>query len=177
MEVWKDIPGYEGLYQVSSLGRVKSLPKRKGKGLGYVKDEEILKASVEKYGYARVVLHKDGVRKKCQVHRLVAETFIPHTDCKHQVNHINCNKADNRVENLEWCTGSENTAHAYQNGLVHLPTRRVGQYDLHGSLIRVFDSMTEAEQKTNVRRGNIWSCCTGKRRTAGNSIWKYEDTE
>lgn len=177
MEVWKDIPGYEGKYQASNLGRIKSLPKRKGKGIGYVKDEEILKASVEKYGYARVVLHKDGVKKKYQVHRLVAKTFIPNPEQKGYVNHINCNKADNRVENLEWCTDSENMIHAFKNGLVHLPTRSVGQYDLQGSLIKVFNSMTEAEQETGVLRGNIWMCCVGQRKTAGKSIWKYEDAK
>lgn len=175
MEVWKDVVGYEGLYQVSNLGRIKSLPKRKGKGNGYIKGEEVLTARVENYGYARVVLSKDGTKKKYQVHRLVAEAFVPNPDNKNQVNHINCNKADNRAVNLEWCSGSENTIHAYRNGLVMLPTRKVGQYNLCGTLVRVFDSITEAERETKVRRGNIWSCCTGKRAKAGNYIWKYED--
>ena len=177
MEVWKDIPGYEGLYQASNLGRIKSLPKRKGKGAGYIKGEEVLTASVEAYGYARVVLRKEGIRKKYQVHRLVAEAFIPNPERKQQVNHKNCNKADNRVENLEWCNSSENMAHAFKNGLVNLPTRKVEQYDLHGKFIKAFVSIAEAEKETNVRRGNIWSCCTGKRVKAGGYIWKYKEAE
>lgn len=175
MEVWKDIPGYEGLYQASNQGRIKSLPKRKGKGNGYIKEEEILKASVEAHGYERVVLGKDGKKKKYQVHRLIAATFIPNEENKQQVNHINGNKADNRVENLEWCTDSENMQHAFQNGLINIPTRSVIQLDLQGTLIKEWDSITEAEAATGVRRGNIWSCCVGKRKTANGYKWKYKE--
>lgn len=108
MEVWKDINGYEGLYQVSNLGNVKSL--KYGK-------ERILKPDVSKFGYLFVDLCKNNICKSFRVHRLVAIVFIPNLENKEQVNHINGIKTDNMVQNLEWVTAKENIQHAYDNGL------------------------------------------------------------
>lgn len=108
MEEWKDIKGYEGLYQVSNQGRIRSFWHRR-KGV-----DCLVQTSV--YGYKYVTLHKEKQRT-FRVHRLVAEAFIPNPEGKPQVNHINGDKGDNRVTNLEWCTGSENMIHAYRNGL------------------------------------------------------------
>ena len=104
-EIWKDIKGYEGLYQVSNLGRVKSLERYDS----YNKkvDEKILKTK-ENLGYIYVNLHKNGIQKGYKVHRLVAEAFIPNPDNKPCIDHINTIVTDNRVENLRWCTYSEN---------------------------------------------------------------------
>ena len=113
-EIWKDIQGYEGLYQVSNLGRVKSLTKR-------YKDVECLKF-YEWDGYKIVGLHKNRQRTAYRVHRLVALAFVPNEQGKPQVNHINGDKSDNRASNLEWCTGSENMKHAYSNGLQQINT-------------------------------------------------------
>lgn len=120
MEVWKDIKGYEGLYQVSNLGNVKSLAREKyGNGKSILKVQEIiLRPGMNDKGYYYVALNKDSKAKSCAVHRLVAETFIERIDGKKFVNHINAIKSDNRVENLEWCTHMENMQHAHKLGLI-----------------------------------------------------------
>lgn len=110
-EVWKDVVGYEGLYQVSNFGNVKSL------GNEFSRKERLLKPSLQTKGYVNIVLQKNGKRKKILVHRLVAEYFIPNLDKKLQVNHINGIKTDNRVQNLEWVTHRENLDHAIKNNL------------------------------------------------------------
>lgn len=102
-EQWKDIPGFEGLYQISDLGRVFSV--RRGK---------LRKLNNTGRGYMQVMLSKEGRREYPLVHRLVAETFIPNPENKPHINHINGNKSDNRVENLEWCTMSENLCHRHR---------------------------------------------------------------
>ena len=117
-EVWKDIEGYEGLYQVSTCGNIKSLPKIRRNGTGtYVQKERLLKPSNTSTGYKKVELCKDGKRKGFKVHRLVAIAFIPNPDNKPEVNHIDGNKINNNIDNLEWVTSSENTIHAYETGL------------------------------------------------------------
>lgn len=118
-EIWKDVVGYEGLYQVSNLGRVKSLERASGKGSGNrYRPERILKQIVDKCGYLEITLCLKGIQKKFRVHRLIASAFIINIKNKSCVNHINGVKADNRVENLEWCTHSENLLHAYDLGLI-----------------------------------------------------------
>lgn len=111
-EIWKDVKGYEGLYQVSNLGKVKSLPK-----VGSVK-ENILKNFIKDQGYLAVTVSKNDKRKTYLNHRLLAISFIPNPENKLEVNHKNGIKDDNRVDNLEWCTHSENIKHAYDNNLL-----------------------------------------------------------
>ena len=117
-EIWKDIEGYEGLYQVSTYGNIKSLPKVRRNGTGtYIQKERLLKPSNTSTGYKKVELCKDGKRKGFKVHRLVAIAFIPNPDNKPEVNHIDGNKINNNIDNLEWVTSSEKTIHAYETGL------------------------------------------------------------
>lgn len=111
MEEWRDIEGYEGLYQVSNEGRVKALDRFVDNYWGtkqFVR-ERILKATNDKNGYLTVSLCKDGKEKKSKVHRLVAEAFIPNTENKPCIDHINTIKDDNRVDNIRWCTPKENS--------------------------------------------------------------------
>lgn len=121
-EIWKDIKGYEGLYQVSNLGNVKSLEKRvNGKKCHRVFKEKQLKPIETNKGYLRVKLCHKGKISKARVHRLVAETFIEKPNL--EVNHINGDKKDNRLENLEWVTGKENKEHARKLGLYNRKRR------------------------------------------------------
>lgn len=117
-ETWLDIAGYEGLYQVSNLGRVKSLDRLRHTGYGYhsVVKGRILKLQKKQNGYLYAVLVKPGFNGSHKpVHRLVLKAFQPRLDANEfQVNHLNGSKTDNRLPNLEWCTASENSTHAYQ---------------------------------------------------------------
>jgi len=115
MEIWKDIEGYENKYQVSNLGNVKSLETWAGDR--YIRREKILKNNLCGNGYYYVCLSKNGKVKKYKVNRLVAQAFIPNIDNKPFTNHIDGNKLNNCVDNLEWCTQSENMKHASMMGL------------------------------------------------------------
>lgn len=105
---------------------------------------------------------------------MVAKAFIPNRDNKPQVNHINGEKSDNRAENLEWCTNSENQIHSVKNGL-RTDNKKVEQYDLNGNLIKVWLSAYEVYRNKKINYRNINSCCRRKRKTAGGYIWKYSE--
>ena len=119
-EIWKPVVGYEGLYEVSSLGRVKSLEKTisREKNGKWIQSERILKNSHQGNGYLATTIYKNGKPKRINIHRLVCISFIPNTNKKPCVNHKNGIKSDNRPENLEWVTFSENTFHAFKKGLL-----------------------------------------------------------
>lgn len=120
-EIWKDIKGYENYYQVSNYGRIKSKARiRKGKQKQfYLTKEKILRAHVnKKRGYVQILLIKKAEQKLYLCHRLVAEAFIPNLNNYSEINHIDGNKQNNYVKNLEWCTHSENIKHAYNKSLI-----------------------------------------------------------
>lgn len=135
-EIWKSIVGYEGYYEVSNSGRIKSLTRTEtyfhataGKLVSRTRQGRMMELKEDRYGYMTVHLRMDGSSKHCTVHRLVAEAFIPNAFNKSTVNHKNCDKKDNSLCNLEWATVSEQTKHAYDNGLIkHLkPVVRAGE--------------------------------------------------
>ena len=172
-EYWRDIEGYEGLYQVSSWGKVKSLKDNWGNGR-----VKILKGGKvgKKRNYLSVALFDDNkIKKQFKIHRLVAETFIPNPENKPQVNHIDGNKLNNNINNLEWNTAGENTYHAYKNDLIKHYNRKINQYDLDGNFIKTWDSAKDIEIKINIHKSAICNCCKNKRKTAGGYIWKYVD--
>lgn len=126
-EIWKDINGYTGLYQISNFGRVKSLRRYvRGNGSSVrLIEERILIHSVNPKGYPFVSLNKKNEKHNFRIHRLVAESFIPNPDFKPQVNHKDGNKLNNHFTNLEWCTNGENQIHAFKNGLNYISDNHI----------------------------------------------------
>lgn len=170
MEIFKDIPGYEGYYQASNMGRIKSLERVivDSRNIRIFK-EKILKPIIV-HGYCHVTLSKNGKRKAFIVHRLVLLTFKGPSDL--QTNHIDCDKKNNRIENLEYVTCLENIRHAYKNGL-YKNIKKVDQYDLQGNSIKTFPSMMDAERELGIANSSISKCCLGKLKTAGNFKWRF----
>lgn len=132
-EIWKNIPNYEGYYQASNLGRIKSLRRYKqNHSKLQIVEEKIINQYINKHnGYVYSMLYKDGTEKNCRVHKLIAQTFIPNPENKKTINHIDGNKANNRVDNLEWATNRENIIHAIENGLASTDRNKIAilQYD------------------------------------------------
>lgn len=175
MEEFKDIKGFEGLYQISNHGRIKTLIKR-------YSSVKYLKFGLVSSGYYSATLVKNKKRFTVSIHRLVALHFIGDSDLC--VNHKDCNKLNNKVENLEYVTYKGNMHHAIANGLMKYNTdkiakekrKRVIQINPKDmSIVNVFESAHEASRKTKINRGNICSCCRGEIPTANNYYWKYED--
>jgi len=175
MENWKDIEGYEG-YLISNLGNVKSLEKivRCGRGNGKtIKKEKILKKGINSGGYELVVLTRREGKKNFSVHRLVSQTFIPNHENKKEVNHKDGNKLNNNVENLEWCTSSENQIHAFKTGLQKILSKKVNQFDKSGKFIKSHKSITGAGKEVNISFKTISNHLRGNLKSAGGFVWKY----
>lgn len=173
MEEWKDVVGYKGFYQVSNLGRLRSLD-RESSGKRY-KGKII--SSKYRSGYIVDTLCKDGIKRKCRRHRLVAEAFIPNPEGKPEVNHIDGNKTNNQIGNLEWATHRENTDHAWIIGLTkappaQVPIKVVQMYE--GSEIATYKSIEIAGWINGISPEDICKCCKGKRKNAGRYTWKYK---
>jgi hypothetical protein len=124
VEIWKPVVGFEGLYEVSNLGNVRSLDSIRNRGGTKCKYKgKVLKQHIKNIGYKSLTISANGIYKKPLVHRLVAEAFIPNHENKPHVNHIDGDKTNNSVENLEWCSQLENNEHALKNGLKRVPLR------------------------------------------------------
>ena len=184
IEIWKDIENYEGLYQVSNLGRVKSLERDIFFPNGIIirhMEERILVQYINKYGYSSVRLCKNGKMKTMTIHRLVALAFIPNPENKPQVNHKDEVKANNVVSNLEWCDAQYNinygtrTARQIQNCNFKFGNNPRAKAVFCVELNKTFDCARRAEEELGVNINCIGSACKGKAKTAGGFHWKYAD--
>lgn len=166
-EIWKDICGYEGVFEISSFGRVRS--KKRNGTLG-----GILKGTYNELGYHRYLLSKNGIKKSFFAHRLVAMTFIPNPKEMPYINHKDENPSNNYVNNLEWCDAEYNTN--YGNGIKKRSESRykkIYQYDKNGNLIKEWKSGSIAAKKNGYQHSRISEVLNGNRKTAYGFIWTY----
>lgn len=185
-EVWKDVKGYEGFYQVSNIGQVKSLKRKRKSQYGRMAtvEERILSKQLDKHGYFCVILRKNNIIKKYFVHRLVAEAFIPNPQSLYTVNHKNEIKTDNRVENLEWLSLIDNLRYgSHDKNMARTQTNRadiskpVLQYSREGVFIAEYPSTKEVYRQTGYNFSYISNCCNGKIKSAYGYLWKWKSDE
>lgn len=171
-EIWKDIDDYEGFYQVSNCGRVRSLTRTFTRSDGKVKTfkEKVLKQGTNPNGYKYVNLSIKSKAYSARVHRLVAEAFINNPENLPCINHKDENKANNSVENLEWCTFQYNLTY---NGKQMKRAFKVLQFSKNGEFVKSYKSITEAETEVLGSRSNVGACCSGKIKSCGGYVWKY----
>ena len=186
-EIWKWIDGYENMYQVSNLGRVRSVDRDVYCEVSPNKLQHIygkvLKQGTNHKGYPIVYLSKDGKQKTITVHRLAALTFIENPLNLPQVNHIDGDKTNNNVSNLEWCDNSYNQIHAHKTGLFPKyedtvgwgrPARPVAMLDLNTKeVLRTFETLASVKRETGINQFNVRSVCLGLRNHAGEYDWKF----
>jgi len=185
-EVWRPVEDYEGLYEISNYGNVKSLSRKvfvtnkyNAKSTRKIKSKILIKQYIGTY-YV-VSLCKNGKYKQHYIHRLVATSFLENKNNYNYINHKDENKLNNFVDNLEWCTQKYNCNYGNRNKIVsekkkNKPIKnfkRVGQFDFDNNLIKEYKNIFEAYKETNKNMTDIKKCCEGKRKKAGNYIWKY----
>ena len=164
-EVWKDIEGYEGLYQISNLGRVKR-----------VTTGRILKGGKDRGGYLIVSLYKNNIESKKLIHRLVAQAFIPNTENKPQVNHIDEDKTNNMVSNLNWMTAKENSNHGTHNErMSKTKSIPIIVTDIKTGESTEFNSGKECARQLGLHDSNITNVLKGRRKQTGGYTFKYKE--
>ena len=178
MEIWKDIPGFDSRYQISNLGnvKVKQYIRSNGKGV-FLTKEKLLKPFIEHGGYQKIVLYSNGKNKRMKVHRLVAMAFIPNPYNKPEIDHVNTNTLDNRVENLRWVTSKENHFNVLTRRHMSIAKKNnncksVICIDSSGNTT-TFGSIKHASIMLGVSGAHISQCCKCKRKSAGGYKWEY----
>ena len=190
MEIWKEVKGYEGLYQVSNLGNIRSLERitifesenqhKKYKANRHIKCK-MKKPTVNKCGYYKTVLYKNGKKINVLVHRLVAEAFLPNLNNKPTINHIDGNKLNNKLDNLEWATYPEQQLHVNhilgKKSIISKQCREKSAEQLRKKVKRsdgkIYNSIREASKDSNAHSGNIVRCCKGILNKTGGYSWEY----
>lgn len=169
-ELWKDIPNYEGLYQVSNLGRVKSFRKSTKY---HCKNEYILKPNIASHGYAEVTFYKNTIRHKFLIHRLVASAFVPNPDNLPQINHKDENRTNNTADNLEWCTAEYNNAYGTAR-IRSIDTKSIPieQVTFDGKIIAVYRSTRIAAEILGINKGTLKSAINKHYQFKG-YYWQY----
>lgn len=170
---WKDISGYDGYYEVSSTGKVRSKDRiilDKNSKSVYIKGR-LMKQSKNTQGYLVVNLRKNHTSNVALIHRLVANAFIDNPDSLPTINHKDGDKLNNRIENLEWVTYTDNNIHALKLGLRNPRGCKVVQFDDRGNVVSIFKSVSEASRETGIGRGVISHCINGRTHSAGRYIW------
>jgi len=189
--MWKEIPNTDGLYFANEKGEIKSTSRERyynAKGIKgcYKRNGKILKQPINNHGYPCVTIkYRNGSQKVIQVHQLIARTFLPNPENKPQINHIDGNKQNNNVSNLEWCTASENLKHAFRTGLnkgsrpfkgkfgkEHFGSKPVIAYNKDGTIYKEYESQCLAAKDLGVNSSHISQCVNGKRNTAYGYLWK-----
>lgn len=166
MVLWKDVPDYEGYYEISNTGLIRS-------------KNGLRKLQINYHGYYYIKLCKNGVHKKFQVHRLVGKTFIPNPHNLPEINHKDENPLNNNVENLEWCDRTYNNNYGTRNaragiGISKANSKKVMRFDRKGNYIDTFESVKKAAEYLGIHYSSIVGCARHKRPSAGGYIWKYE---
>lgn len=172
MEIWKDVINYEGLYLVSNTGKIK-------------RNNKILKIYNNGNNYMSVCLSKNGNVKKFYIHRIVAQSFLENKENKKEVNHIDGNRQNNNLKNLEWVTRSQNHYHRYKvlkqrgvnygkTGAKNWKSKPVFKFDFKGNFICEYPGVMEASRQTGIGESNIRCCIYNKQKTAGGYIWRYK---
>lgn len=181
-EIWKDIVGYEGLYQISNFGNVKSL------NYNHTHTSKLLVPKRHHSGYVMVTLCKNNIHKNKFIHILVANAFIENIENKPCVNHIDGDKHNNHVSNLEWVTHKQNTQHAIKTGLrknltplkglfggSHPASKKILQFDINGNFIREWDCISVAANYYGLNSCTISNCCAFRKKSAKGYIWRYAE--
>lgn len=176
-EIWKDVKGYEGIYQISSLGRLRSLDRIVVTKAGWTKRHKgvlIKTECVQNSGYIKVDLHKNGKAKPYLLHRIVAETFLENPNSFPQVNHKDQNKLNNCAYNLEWCTQLYNNHYGdcMERG-ANTQRKEFYQMDMNGNIIKKWKGFKKIQRELGYQRKLIYLCCVGKRESYMGYKWAY----